>query len=239
MIPDKAFILAAGFGTRMKPLTDTRPKPMVEINGRSLLLHAIDHCRNANIQNITINTHYLGEQITQHVADINTPDIKISHEDEILDTGGGLKNALNNFQGEDFFVISGDSFWIDDKTPALKALADAWDPKKMDLLMLLQPISTMRLTRGVGDYDLDDQGRATRSMDQSGAYMFTSLRINSSALFDDTPDEPFSYLKLMDRAQERGRLYGLVNTGDWHHISTPDDLTAVENGLDENTEQSE
>ena len=108
---------------------------------------------------------------------------------------------------------------------------EAWDPDKMDILILLQPLEKMSLTHGVGDYDLDQDGRAIRSPDQKGSYMFTSMRINAPHIFNDAPDGAFSYLQLLDQAQTRGRLYGLVHDGNWHHISTPDDVKRVNDAL--------
>ncbi len=228
MIPDKAFILAAGFGTRMRPLTETMPKPMVEVAGRSLLERTLDHLERARIQDVVINTHYLAEKINEHVKKRAEPNIILSHEPDILDTAGGIKHTLDRFNAEPFFVLSGDGLWKDHpQAPALKTMTNLWDPEKMDILILLQPTKSMKLTRGVGDYHLEPDGRALRAIDQSGAYMFTSMRINHPRIFDDTPDTPFSYLQLLDKAQEQGRLYGAVHQGDWHHISTPADLEAV------------
>lgn len=228
MLSSKAFILAAGLGTRMRPLTDERPKPLLEVEGKSLLDRTLDHLQAAQIREVVINTHYKAQQISACLKDRKSPKIHVSHEDILLDTGGGIKKALSCFE-DDFFVLSGDGLWENSgEFNALKALAKVWNPDKMDILMLLQPVERMILTQGVGDYDLDEQGRAVRSKSKTGKYMFTSIRINAPRIFEDTPEGPFSYLKLMDRAQEAGRLYGLVHQGDWHHISTPVDLAAVD-----------
>lgn len=228
MIPTKAFILAAGFGKRLRPITDTRPKPMAEAHGRCLIDHTIDQLKAVGITDFVVNTHYRGAQLAEHLKKRTDVQITIYHEEEILDTGGGIKNALDHFNGEDFFVLSGDGLWDDaPESNALQRMMNIWNPEKMDILMLLQPVETMRITKGVGDYDLNDQGRAIRSHTQDGAHMFTSIRINRAGIFDGTPDDPFSYLTLMDKAESDGRLYGLINDGIWHHISTPEDLQAV------------
>lgn len=229
MTPDKAFILAAGFGTRLRPITETRPKPMAEVAGETLINRTINHLKSAGINEMVVNSHYLADILTEHLNKRNDVKIHISHEPEILDTGGGIKNALDYFNGEDFFVLSGDGLWSDSKKhqPCLTQLAEFWDPEKMDILMLLQPIETMAVTKGVGDYNINPDGRALRSLDQSGTHMFTSIRINSAHIFDSAPDGAFSYLTLMDQAQEAGRLYAISHEGDWHHISTPDDLNSV------------
>lgn len=224
-IPSKAFILAAGHGTRLRPFTETRPKPLVEVNARTLLDRTLDQLCAAGVRDAVLNTHYLAEQIPAHLAERNDITLHYSAEPELLDTGGGIKAAIHHFD-EAFYVLSGDGLWEGDDT--LRAMAEAWDDRKMDILILLQPIDRMTLTQGVGDYDLDAEGRARRCLDKSGAYMFTSMRINSPRIFDAAPDGAFSYLDLLDEAQEKGRLYGIVHDGDWHHISTPDDLEAVD-----------
>lgn len=227
MTPDKAFILAAGFGTRLRPHTNDKPKPMVKVHGKPMIDHALDQLESANVKTCIVNTHYKADILHDHLKDRTSPEIIISHEPDILDTGGGIKNAIHHFT-EPFYVVSGDSVCEDDPDQnALKAMAEMWDSNTMDILLLLQPVNTMALTHGVGDYDLDDQGRAVRSLDKDGKYMWTSIRINHPAIFENTPDQPFSYLQLLDKAQENGRLYGMVHKGTWHHISTPDDLKAV------------
>ena len=227
MFPDQAFVLAAGYGKRLRPHTAEKPKPMVAVHGLPMIDHALNALETTGVKSCVVNTHYKAEILHEHLAKRTAPKIHISHEDTLLDTGGGIKNGLSHIDG-DFFVLSGDSVWEDSPgTNALETLANAWDPDKMDILMLLQPVSSMTLTKGIGDYDIDDEGRATRSPDQTGKYMFTSIRINASHIFDDEADGPFSYLKLMDEAQNKGRLYAIINQGIWHHISTPEDLEAV------------
>ncbi len=226
--PDKAFILAAGKGTRMKPLTDQKPKPLIEYRGRPILDHALEKLDKFGVQQVVINLHYLGDMIKTHLEDRKSPEIIFSEEDELLETGGGIKKAIGYFN-EPFFVLSGDGPWEDaasDNT-ALTELASFWDEDKMDILMLLQPVETMTLTESTGDYDLDEQGHATRQKDKNGSYMFTSIRIVSPKIFEDSPNGAFSFLELMDRAEDQGRLYGIRHSGEWHHLSTPEDVTRV------------
>ncbi len=170
--PDKAFILAAGLGKRLRPYTETTPKPLVSVVGRSLIERTLDHLRDAGITQATVNLHYLGSQIEQRLSGLKTPEIRFSHELELLDTGGGIKKAIGDFNGEDFFVLSGDGLWTDAPGQnALERLRAAWNPDKMDILLLLQPLKTMVLTQGAGDYDITPEGRAVRSKDKSGAYI--------------------------------------------------------------------
>lgn len=230
--PDKAFILAAGLGTRMRPLTDRIPKPLCEVAGKSLLSRTITQLQQTGVKKIVINTHHLAQQITDHLKTRSGPEIVLSHEPVLLDTAGGIKNALHHFgpagHSEPFFVLSGDGLWTDAKAaPALPALAEKWNPAKMDILVLLQPVSTMKLTHGVGDYDIQPDGRAVRSHGQTGTHMFTSMRINHPRIFDRLPDGASSYLPLLDKAEKSGRLHAVEHKGDWHHISTQADLQAV------------
>ena len=227
MISDTAFILAAGFGKRLRPYTDERPKPLVEVNGTPMIDQALDALKDINIKHCVVNTHYKADTLANHLKSRQAPEIILSHEPEILDTGGGIKNALSHFK-EPFLILSGDSVWEDAPDQnTLQMMKNAWQPEIMDVLILLQPVESMKLTQGIGDYDLDEQGRAIRSLDKTGGYMFTSIRINSPSIFDNAPDEPFNYRDLMDEAQQKGRLYGLIHKGQWHHISTPEDLEAV------------
>lgn len=229
MMPLRAFILAAGYGKRLAPYTDTRPKPLAMVAGQSLIERTLNQLDQAGVRQVVINTHYLADMVTAHLRSRRSPAMAFSHEETLLDTGGGIRKMVKHFGEQPFFVLSGDGLWKDDpQAPALQALAEAWDPAVMDILILLQPVSSMKLTEGVGDYDIDENGRASRADDQSGAYMFTSMRINAPGIFEGTPEgAPFSYLDLLDTAQQKGRLFGVVHKGDWHHISTPADLEAV------------
>jgi len=228
--PDKAFILAAGFGTRLRPYTNDRPKPLVEVNGRSILSRAIDHLAEAGVKDVMINTHYMADKITDHLKERTPPpNVHFSHEEEILETGGGIKKALAFFEGKPFYVINGDALWSNGSNlSALKRLAETWDERKMDTLLLLQSVSEMGLTSGKGDYDIDLEGKAIRKKNKDGAYMFSGIRIISPKVFENTPDSAFSFLECMDKAEAQRRLHGLVHDGSWHHISTPQDLENVD-----------
>jgi MurNAc alpha-1-phosphate uridylyltransferase len=228
MISDIAFIMAAGFGKRLRPYTDNMPKPMVEVGGMSLINHTINQLKDAGILKFIINSHYKAEILAEHLAKRTDVHITLSHEETLLDTGGGVKNVIKEFNGQDFFLLNGDGLWTNTPTSALDRMKAFWNPENMDILMLLQPISTMVLTKGVGDYTLNPDGTAQRSLDQTGTHMFTGIRITSSRIFENTPNTAFSYLKLMDEAQKNGRLYALEHDAMWHHISTPSDLQAVQ-----------
>ncbi|MDH5721784.1 MAG: nucleotidyltransferase family protein [Alphaproteobacteria bacterium] len=233
--PEKAFILGAGFGTRLRPYTNDRPKPMVEINGRSLITRIMDKLTEAGVKDAYVNTHYLADVLADHLKSYEKQhdiSIHLSHEPDILDTGGGIKNILSEFRDKPFYVIAGDSLWTDGDVPALTRLAQNWDSTKMDILTLMQPLKEMVLTKGIGDYSFKDERHVKRSLDKSGTHMWTNIRINDPSLFEKYEPEiqknqKFSILPLLDACEKAGRLCALEHDADWHHISTPDDLEAV------------
>ncbi|MBU0800726.1 MAG: nucleotidyltransferase family protein [Alphaproteobacteria bacterium] len=227
-LPDKAFILAAGRGNRLRPHTDTLPKPLVPVAGRPIIDYVIDGVAGAGVTDVTVNLHYMADKLEAHLKARHTPHFTLSHEDVLLDTGGGIKNALHTMGADPFYIVSGDSFW--DNGPsgnALHRMAKMWDPDKMDLLLMMQPVDKLHTSHAVGDYDLLPDGRAVRSHTRTGTHMWTSIRMCDARLFDGTPDEPFSFLTLMDRAESKGRLYALVHDGAWYHITTPEDLDQI------------
>lgn len=231
--PDKAFILAAGMGKRLRPYTDTLPKPLVPVAGKPTIGHIIDRLLDAGVKDITVNLHYRGDQLADYLQQRSSADLftlNLLWEKELLDTGGGLKAGLAHFQNQPFFVVNGDAFWSEgaDNVPCFTRLHQTWRDADMDLLLLLQPTERMVLTHGVGDYTLTANGICQRQKDFSGSYMFAGIRLCHPRLFVDTPDSAFSFLTLMDRAESHGRLYGLPHSGDWHHISTPEELERVD-----------
>ena len=225
--PEYAFILAAGKGTRLRPYTDTMPKPLVPVNGRPLIAYTLDKLKEAGVKYVTINTHYLGDRIKNYVSDYTGLTITISEEIDLLDTGGGVKKALDTMQGQPFYLINGDALWSDKDTSALERLYMNWDVKTTDILLLLQDKNEMSLTQGVGDYNLKGNQNAVRALDKTGQYMFGGIRIVSPHMFDNASNGAFSFLELMDKAEQDGRLKAIVHDGDWHHISTPQDLEQV------------
>jgi len=226
--PDHAFILAAGKGTRLRPYTDSVPKPMVMVGGRTLIDHTLDKLEEAGVTHVTVNLHYMAPILEAHLMRRASPKITFSYEPVLLDTGGGVKNALPALGDKPFYVIAGDNLWTDGPSGnALLRLADAWDDKTMDIITLMQPLSGMTLTQGLGDYSMEAEGRVVRSPDKKGAYMWTNIRINHPRLYENTPNGAFSFLTLMDKAEREDRFRALVHDGDWHHISTPADLERV------------
>jgi len=235
MTIDTAFLVCAGLGTRMKPLTDTCPKPLCPIAGRPVLDYIFDHLRATDVYKVTVNSHHLPQQISDFLQTI--PDFALTEKFEpvLLETGGGLVNALDTLSDKPFFMINGDAFWTDDKGHnTLTELENHFDADKMDILLCMTPIARMVLTEGTGDYDVLPNGQLQRRKDKSGAYMFTGIRILNPKIMEGFTADKFSFLKNMDEAEEKGRLYGFIMNGDWHHISTPEDLKNVENHLEAN-----
>jgi len=227
-IPTQAVILAAGFGKRMRPLTDTCPKPLLEVDGRSILDRIFDALAAADVRDVIVNTHYLADQVEACCRNRKDLNIRTSRETDILETGGGVKNALEYIDNKPFYVFNGDVIWQDFSThiPAMQGLAAAWDATKMDLLLMVYPREKLPKDSGLkGDYEMDAEGRLHHKI--GGAYVFAGPRIVSPALFDDTPEGAFSFLDLFHKAQDAGRLYGFVHQGAWHHAGTPEDLTAI------------
>jgi len=224
-----AMVLAAGLGTRMRPLTEDTPKPLLPLEGRSLLHHALDRLRDAGVQHHVVNAHWFADQVAAAVAEHDAPGRVLLREEVLLETGGGVRAALPHLGYHPFAVVNGDAFWLDGPTPALERLAAAFDPAEMDALVLLVRTHQVDGETGRGDFLLDPMGRARRPKEREIApYLFGGVQILAPGLFADTPAGPFSLNRLYDRAIESGRLYGLVHDGAWFHLSTPRDLDRAE-----------
>ncbi len=225
-IPKKAFVLAAGKGERMRPLTDNCPKPLIEVGGVTMLDRALDALAAAGVEEVVVNLWYLGEKIEDHLKSRTSPKIVFSHEKELLDTGGGVKQALSFFGDEPFYVLNADVIWTDGpQESTLKRLADAWDSNKMDLLLLLYPSANIPAYEGKGDYYLADGSNQPvfgKKTDQQANYIFAGPRIVHPRLFANTPDGNFGFIELFHKAEANNRLYALRHDGGWHHVGTPE-----------------
>ncbi|MGE0733134.1 MAG: nucleotidyltransferase family protein [Alphaproteobacteria bacterium] len=222
-------VLAAGLGLRMRPITETIPKPLVPVLGRSLLDRALDRFEAAGIATAVVNTHYLAAQVQAHVAGRTRPRIVISHEAALLETGGGVALALRHLGLAPFAVANSDAIWIDGPVPALRRLLGAWRDAAMDALLLLQPVERGVGYDGAGDFFVDAAGRLRRrGATPHAPYLFTGVQILHPRLFDGAPAGAFSLNVLYDRALARGRLFGLAHDGGWYHVGTPDGLRTVE-----------
>ncbi len=232
-LPDTAMVLAAGLGTRLRPITDHRPKPLVEVGGRTILDRALDALAEAGVARSVVNTHYLGEMIAAHLAARTAPQVELSPEAELLDTGGGVAHNLAALGAAPFFVVNADILWQEGPGGhALGRLAAAFDAERMDALLLLVPRSRAVGYDGPGDFLSAADGRLTRRGElPSAPYVFTGLQIVSPALFADAPAGAFSLNLLFDRAMSRGRLFGIEHTGRWLHVGTPEGLALAEAAL--------
>ena len=233
MQPNRAMVLAAGLGLRMRPLTLTRPKPLVEFAGKTLLDHVLDRLVEARIGEAVVNVHYLPDQIIDHVRARAAPRITISDErDLLLDTGGGVVKALPLLGDAPFIHVNSDTVWSENGTPALRRLVAAFDRERMDMLLLLSAPERSVAFEGKGDFLLDGDGRLVRRpSDAAVAPAYMGAALIDPAIFVDAPSGPFSLNLLFDRAIARSRLFGLLHDGLWMHIGTPEALREAERRL--------
>src|SRR3954447_19272244 len=222
--PSKAMILAAGLGVRMRPLTDVMPKPLVRVAGRALLDHVLDKLADAGTDEAVVNVHYLPDQIINHVAKRKRPRVIISDErHEVLGTGGGVVRALPVLGTAPFFHVNADTLWIDGVRPNLARLAEAFDPSRMDILLLMAPTTTSIGYGGRGDYAmLPDGALRKRREHQVVPFVYAGAAIMSPSLFADAPEGEFSLTKMFDAANAQERLFGLRLDGVWMHVGTPE-----------------
>jgi MurNAc alpha-1-phosphate uridylyltransferase len=231
--PQKAMVLAAGLGLRMRPLTETKPKPLVSVAGRPLLDHVLDRLADAGVSQAVVNVHYLPDQIIAHTATRERPRVIISDErHEVLGTGGGVVRALPLLGPEPFFHVNSDTMWIEGVRSNLARLADAFDPERMDILLLMAPTASSIGYSGQGDYAmLADGSLRKRREHQVVPFVYAGAAIISPAIFDGAPRGEFSLTKMFDKANEQDRLFGLRLDGVWMHVGTPDAVTAAEEAL--------
>jgi MurNAc alpha-1-phosphate uridylyltransferase len=231
MTPSTAMILAAGLGTRMRPLTENEAKPLLSLAGRSLLDHARDRLLSAGITRHVVNAHWQADRIAAALAARPEP-ATLLVEETLLETGGGVAAALPHLGDTPFVVVNGDAFWLDGPRPTLQRLAAAFDDARMDALLLMVRSAQIGGEMGRGDFLLDPMGAARRPPERTVApYLFGGVQILSPRLFGDAPPGPFSLNRLYDRAIASGRLFGLVHDGAWFHLSTPKDLAMAEAAL--------
>jgi len=228
--PTKAMVLAAGFGVRMRPLTDTMPKPLVRVAGQPLLDHVLDKLSVAGVAEAVVNVHYLPDQIIEHTRGRKAPRIIISDErDQVLGTGGAVVKALPLLGDAPFFHLNSDTMWIDGVRPNLARLAEAFDPARMDILLLMAPTTSSIGYSGRGDYSMLPDGALRKRRElQVVPFVYAGAAIISPALFADAPSGEFSLTRMFDRANEQERLFGLRLDGVWMHVGTPDAVRAAE-----------
>ena len=231
-VPRTAMVLAAGLGKRMRPLTATRPKPLVEVAGRTLLDHTLDRLRAAGVERAVVNVHYMADALEAHLRNrVEGIEIVVSDErDVLLETGGGLVRALPLIDSDPFLVVNSDNVWVDGPVDALRLLASGWDDGRMDALLLLVPLARAHCHKGQGDFHMNAAGALRRRRKGAVApFVFTGVQMVSKRLFDgDLPSGAFSTNLLWDRAIAGGRCFGAVHQGLWFDIGAPANIRKAE-----------
>lgn len=232
--PTTAFVLAAGLGTRMRPLTDTLPKPLVRLGGRPLIDHVLDRLAAAGVTRAVVNAHYRADQLIEHLESRTAPEIVVSDErDALLDTGGGVVRALPLLGNAPFLIHNSDSVWIEGVGCNLKRLLDAWNAETMDSLMLLGTEPMSLGYDGDGDFLMDANGRITRRQPgRIAPFVFTGVSIAHPRMFAGEAQGRFSLNRVWDKAIASGRLYGIRLEGLWMHVGTPEALAEAEARLE-------
>jgi len=234
-VPRTAMVMAAGLGTRMRPLTNDKPKPLIAVAGEPLIDHVLGHLAAAGVRRAVINVHYLPEQIEAHLgSNAHGLDIAISDErDLLLETGGGLVKAEPLIDCDPFLAVNSDNLWIDGPADTLRLLASQWDDEKMDALLLLVPHARAFNHKGLGDFHMTRSGRIRRREKRRVApFVFTGIQMVSKRLLRDAPKGPFSTNVLWSRAIEEGRCFGAVHQGLWFDVGSPQAIGRTEELID-------
>jgi MurNAc alpha-1-phosphate uridylyltransferase len=235
-VPKTAMVLAAGLGKRMRPLTATKPKPLIEVAGRPLLDHILERLKSAGVEKVVVNVHYLADAVEAHLASRSYDlDISISNErPQLLETGGGLAHAAPLVDVDPFLAVNSDNLWVDGPADTIKLLSSHWDGDKMDSLLLLVPHARAFNHSGLGDFHMDRSGRLRRrERSHVAPFVYTGIQILSKRLLEGAPEGPFSINLLWDRAIEKGRCFGAVHQGLWFDVGTPPAIKATEMTLED------
>jgi N-acetyl-alpha-D-muramate 1-phosphate uridylyltransferase len=235
-VPRTAMIMAAGLGKRMRPLTATKPKPLIEVNGKALLDHVLERLHVAGVRKVVVNVHYLADALEAHLS-TRAHGLEVAISDErnlLLETGGGLVKAEPLIDCDPFLALNSDNLWIDGPADTIKLLASQWNDAKMDALLLLVPQARALGHKGQGDFHMDRAGRLRRrERSHVAPFVFTGIQIVSKRLLRDAPDGPFSTNLLWDRAMEEGRAFGAVHQGLWFDVGTPQSIPFTEAALED------
>ncbi len=230
-VPGTAMVMAAGLGKRMRPLTATRPKPLIDIAGKPLLDHLLERLKAAGVGKVVVNVHYLADAIEAHLKkNSHGLDVVISDERSLLlETGGGLVKAEPLIDCDPFLALNSDNLWVDGPADTLRLLASGWDDKRMDSLLLLVAHARAENHGGRGDFHMDRTGRLRRrERSHVAPFVYTGVQMLSKRLLQGAPEGPFSTNLLWDKAIETGRCFGAVHHGLWFDVGTPQAITATE-----------
>jgi MurNAc alpha-1-phosphate uridylyltransferase len=223
-------VLAAGLGTRMRPFNGSIPKPLVKVGNKSLIDYVLDRLAAVGVERAVVNVHYLADQIERHLAGRQRPQIVFSDErSELLGTAGGIVSALPLLGDEPFYLVNSDTIWIDGVNSNLARLAAAFDPERMDGLLLLAPTTSSIGYTGRGDFKMAPDGKLTRRAEREVVpFVYAGAAILAPAFVAGVPPGPSSMSPLFDRAVEAGRICGLRLEGVWMHVGTPEAVHAAE-----------
>lgn len=232
-MPDTAMVFAAGLGTRMRPVTDDRPKPMISVGGKPLLDHVLDRFAEAGVGTAIVNVHYLPDQIEAHLKSRVSPRIVISDErPRLLDQGGGIRKVLPLLGDKPFFIANTDAFWIEGPKSNLHRLASFWDPERMDALLLVAGTTTSVGVDWPGDFTMDPEGRLARRVEPAVApFVYSGIGILKPQSFSDQRDEVFRLAPVFFEAAEKGRLFGVRLEGMWMHVGVPEAIGEAERAI--------
>ena len=227
--PTNSMVLAAGLATRMRPLTGETAKPLLTLGGQTLLDHALNRLAEARVGTVTVNAFWQADKVADHLAARRPPPrLILRREETLLDTGGGVRAALDTLRPDPFYVINGDAFWLDGPIPALERLLRAFDDS-VDGVLLMQRSFQVHAEVGPGDFAMDKWGNLRRRGEREIVpYIYAGVQMIRPSLLDGTPEGPFSMNLAWDRALAKGRLRGVVHDGLWFHLSTPADLAEAE-----------
>lgn len=228
-VPKKAIVLAAGLGKRMRPITDTMPKPLVKVAGRTLIDRALDMLERVGVETAVVNVHYRADQMEAHLADRTAPKIVISDERaQLLDSAGGVIRALPHLGDAPFFILNADTFWLESGTSNLERMALAWEPETMDILLMVADTDQATGHSGSTDYSMDAQGRLTRDRGVEGGVIYAGAIVLHPRIFAGAGSEPQSLNAYFDAAEAKGRLFGMRMDGAWITVGTPDAIAPAE-----------
>lgn len=234
-VPHTAMVMAAGLGKRMRPLTATTPKPLIQVGGKPLLDHVLEKLRSAGVKKVVVNVHYLADAVEAHLAS-RAHGLEVAISDErglLMETGGGMVQAERMIDSDPFLAVNSDNLWVDGPADTLKLLASHWDDSKMDALLLLVPLARAENHKGIGDFHMDRTGRLRRrNRSHVAPFVFTGVQMVSKRLLRDAPEGPFSTNILWDRAIEEGRCFGAVHQGLWFDVGTPTSIPMTEAALE-------
>lgn len=231
--PKTAMVLAAGLGMRMRPITESTPKPLIKVSGKTLLDYGLDALSAVGVSKAVVNVHHLAAQIENHVAGRTAPQVIISDEREtLMNSGGGVVKALPQLGRDPFFILNADSFWIEGYQPNLDRMIDSWDGDTMDILLLLSSMNSAVGYDAPGDYMMEPDGRLERRGDNPTApFAYAGAAIVNPQIFEDPPNGAFGLVEIFDRAMAAGRLFGMRMDGLWLHVGTPQAIKDAEKAI--------